>query len=190
MCICTCVYGVCVSVHVCMVYVCMCICMWCCKHFRFLLLMLYVSLHRSNSISLLTFPLLSITLFFPVLSCSLLFSPFSHVNLSFPLFFISSLLSPHHYLSSLFYDLLLFFISSLLSLLPSLFSPLSSFSHTTIFPTLLSFILLYSLRQALKTSSKPHDAAIALNLSEVRYHIARLAVSIIVYLLVATGNIF
>ena len=180
-----------------MVYVCMCICMWCCKHFRFLLLMLYVSLHRSNSISLLTFPLLSITLFFPVLSCSLLFSPFSHVNLSFPLFFISSLLSPHHYLSSLFYDLLLFFFSSLLSLLPSLFSllsslfsPLSSFSHTTIFPTLLSFILLYSLRQALKTSSKPHDAAIALNLSEVRYHIARLAVSIIVYLLVATGNIF
>jgi hypothetical protein len=47
----------------------------------------------------------------------------------------------------------------------------------------------YRLRAALKSSSQPHDAAVALNISEVRYHIARLAVSVMVYLLVATGEI-
>ena len=46
------------------------------------------------------------------------------------------------------------------------------------------------MRQALQSSAQPHDASVAINVSEVSYHIARLVVSIIVFLLVATGTIY
>ena len=58
------------------------------------------------------------------------------------------------------------------------------------FSRLLKIFHVLRLRQALQSSAQPHDAAVALNLSEVSYHIARLVVSIIVFLLVAAGTVY
>jgi hypothetical protein len=49
---------------------------------------------------------------------------------------------------------------------------------------------LIRLREALTPSSQPHDAAHAINLTEVTYQIAKLIISIVVFLLVAAGSIF